>query len=80
MVDISAPGFTTIVAYSKTMEHAKKLARIGNNPLVVKATGVVKGNGEVADVIIGSEDSKTFRQSTTKNTVISTAAVAIVVN
>jgi hypothetical protein len=80
MVDISAPGFTTIVAYSKTMEHAKNLTRIGRNPFVVKATGVVKGNGEVADVIIGSEDSKTFRQSKTKNTIIATAAVVIIIN
>jgi hypothetical protein len=80
MVDITAPGFTTVAAYSKTMEHAKSLSRVGNNPLIVKATGVVKGSGEAADVIIGSSDSIIFRQSSSKDTIISSAAVAIVVN
>jgi hypothetical protein len=81
MVNVIDPGFSTIVAYSKTLDNAKTKARIGDKPLIIKATGSVKAaNGEITDVIIGSEDSKTFRMIAGKNDLLSKAAVVIVIN
>lgn len=81
MVNVVDPGFSTIVAYSKTLDNAKTKARIGDKPLIIKATGSVKAaNGEITDIIIGSEDSKTFRMISSKNDLLSKAAVVIVIN
>jgi hypothetical protein len=81
VANVADPGFTTIVAYSKTLESAKSLTRIGNNPLVIKATGSVKSsNRETTDVIVSSEDSKKIRSLTNKNDLLSKAAVVIVIN
>lgn len=81
MVNVIDPGFSTIAAYSKTLDNAKTMARIGNKPLIIKATSSVKAaNGEITDVIIGSEDSKTFRMIAGKNDLLSKSAVVIVIN
>jgi hypothetical protein len=81
MVNITDPGFSTIVAYSKTVDNAKTMARAGSKPLIIKATGAVKAaNGEITDVIIGSEDSNTFRKIAGKNELLAKAAVIIVIN
>lgn len=81
MVNVSDPNFSTIAAYSKTLENAKTLARIGDNPLIIKAIGAVKAaSGEPTDIIIGSEDSKVFHETVTRNEIVSKAAVAIIIN
>jgi len=81
MANITDPGFTTIVAYSKTIDNAKTMTRIGNNPLIIKATGSVKAvNGETTDVTVGSDDSKIFRKAAAKNDLLSKAAVVIIIN
>lgn len=72
----------SMVIYSRSIDRVKEdnVDRLGNNPLVVKAVGAVKVKGEATDVIISSEDSKTFRQSKNREEICANAAVAIIIN
>jgi hypothetical protein len=72
----------SIVIYSRSVEKVKEdnVERLGTNPLVVKAVGAIKVKGEATDVIISSDDSKTFRQSKNRDDICANAAVAIIIN
>ncbi|HBF39910.1 MAG TPA: hypothetical protein DDW50_21695 [Firmicutes bacterium] len=72
----------SVVIYSRSVEKAKvdNIERLGNNPLIVKAVGAIKVKGEATDVIISSDDSKTFRQSKNRDEICANAAVAIIIN
>jgi hypothetical protein len=72
----------SIVIYARSLEKVKEdnQERLGNNPLVVKAVGAIKVNGEATDVIISTEDSETFRKAQTRDEICANAAVAIIIN
>lgn len=62
MVNMARPGFTTIVAYARSLEAARKLPRLGSNPLVVTAENAVStGGGDQTDLILGVEAARAFR-------------------
>lgn len=62
MVNLARPGFTTIVAYTRSLEAARKLPRLGSNPLVLttEKAGPTTG-GEQTDLVLGVEAAKAFR-------------------
>lgn len=63
MVNMARPGFTTIVAYARSLEAARTLPRLGANPLVVTADSAVStGGGEQTDLVLGAEATKAFRR------------------
>lgn len=63
MVNLARPGFTTIVAYARSLELARKLPRLGTNPLVLTADSPVPASGEgQTDLVLGVEATKEFRR------------------
>jgi hypothetical protein len=81
MVNKEQPEFTTMVAYSRTLDKATAMPRVGNNPLKLTATSVVKAsNGETTDVVLNSEASKAFRQATAQGDLLSKASVVLIIN
>ncbi len=61
MVDMERPGFTTMVAYSRSMEMAKKIPRVGKNPLIISAVSSVQADADATDLVLDSEASKAFQ-------------------
>lgn len=81
MANMELPEFTTMVAYSRTIEKAMTMPRVGANPLKVVATSAVKApNGETTDIVLNTETTKAFRQATVQGDLLAKAAVVIVIN
>jgi hypothetical protein len=72
---------TTMIAYSRSMERAQKMERIGKNPLVLTATTVIKSQkGDITDVVINSDSAKQFTQAAVKNNLLVKAAVVLIID
>jgi hypothetical protein len=81
MVNLDKAQFSTIVGYSRAMEKAAAMPRVGSNPLKLTAISVVKAaGGENTDIVLNSDTSNTFRQATSNGDLLSKAAVVIVIN
>jgi hypothetical protein len=79
LVDMARPGFTTIVAYARSLDLARKLPRLGDNPLVLTADGAVPtGDGDQTDIILGIDAAKAFREL--PPAVIQSGAVVFVID
>ncbi|HHT49543.1 MAG TPA: hypothetical protein GXZ98_09660 [Firmicutes bacterium] len=63
MVNMARPGLTTIVAYARSLDAARKLPRLGSNPLFLLAESAIPtGGGEQTDLVLGVEAAKAFRR------------------
>ncbi|HEX3043910.1 MAG TPA: hypothetical protein VHY08_04075 [Bacillota bacterium] len=52
----------TLVAYTRSVERALVMDRVGKKPLQIKATSVIKAtNGEITDLILSVEATRIFR-------------------
>ena len=81
MVNTQQAEFTTMVAYSRTLEKAAAMPRVGSNPLKLSATSAIKAsNGDTTDIILGSDASKAFRQATSQSDILAKSAIVIVIN
>lgn len=79
MVDMARPGFTTIVAYARSLDLARNIPRLGANPLVLTANSAVStGGGDQTDLVLGVEAAKDFRKLTPE--VIKNGAVVFVID
>lgn len=79
MVNMARPGFTTIVAYARSIDLARNLPRLGSNPLVLTADSPVPmGGEEQTDLVLGVEAAKEFRRLNPE--VIRNGAVALVID
>lgn len=79
LVDMARPGFTTIVAYARSLDLARKLPRLGANPLVLAADGAVPTrDGDQTDLILGVEAVKAFRALSPE--VLQSGAVVFVID
>lgn len=79
MVDMERPGFTTMVAYSRSMEMAKKIPRVGKNPLIIPAVSAVQATDAGAtDLVLDSEASKAFQG--VGREIIKNAAVVFIID
>ncbi len=73
--------YTTIVAYSRSIESAKVMPRVGDNPLQLTATNSVKAsNGETTDIILNSAASKAFRDAAAAGDILAKQAIVIIIN
>lgn len=62
MVNMARPGFTTLVAYARSLEAARKLPRLGKNPVVLTPEQDEAAPGEQqTDLVLGEEAAKAFR-------------------
>lgn len=78
-VEMGRPGFTTLVAYARSLELARDIPRVGENPLLLTAESTVEvGNGEKTDLTLNTEAAKSFRELDTA--VIKNAAVVFVID
>jgi len=81
MVNMEMPEFTTMVAYSRTIDKAVTMPRVGANPLKIVATSAVKApNGETTDIVLNTEGTKLFRQAAVQGDLLAKAAVVMVIN
>ena len=78
MVNMARPGFTTIVAYARSVDLARNLPRLGANPLVLTADSAVPAGGEQTDLVLGVEAARKFRRLNPE--VIKDGAVAFVID
>ncbi|MBA2132751.1 LPP20 family lipoprotein [Capillibacterium thermochitinicola] len=78
MVNMARPGFTTIVAYARSVDLARNLPRLGTNPLVLTADSAVPAEGERTDLVLGVEATRQFRRLNPE--VIKNGAVAFVID
>ena len=79
MVEMARPGFTTIVAYARSLDLARQLPRLGRNPLVLTAESAVPAaGGEHTDLVLGAEAAKSFRSL--RPEIIKNAAVVFVID
>lgn len=73
--------YTTLVAYSRSIESAKVMPRVGDNPLQLTATNSVKAsNGETTDIILNSTASKAFRDAAAASDILAKQAIVIIIN
>jgi hypothetical protein len=81
MVNLDDAQFSTIVAYSRTMDKAVSMPRVGSNPLKLTAISVVMAaNGENTDLVLNSDTSNIFRQAASNGQFLSKAAIVIIIN
>jgi hypothetical protein len=81
MVKLDEAQFSTIVGYSRSMDRAVTMSRVGSNPLKIAAIAVVKAaNGENTDIILNSNNSNAFHQAASDGDLLSKAAVVIIIN
>ena len=79
MVNMARLGFTTIVAYARSVDLARNIPRIGTNPLVLTADSPVPAGGrEQTDLVLGVEAAKAFRRLNPE--VIKNGAVVFVID
>jgi len=67
-----------LVEYRKSLEDAKKLARVGANPLVVKAKQI--GGKYSADIVLSEEDSRKILEADGRAKFLGDAKVAVVID
>ena len=79
MVEMDRPGFTTVVAYARSLELAGRIPRVGKNPLLLSAVSSVQvAGGEKTDLTLNSEAAKAFRELGQE--IIKKAAVVFVID
>ena len=79
LVEMGRTGFTTLVAYARSLEAAREIPRVGKNPLLLKADRAVEvRQGEKTDLILTTEAAESFRKLDPE--VIKRAAVVIVID
>ena len=79
MVEMGRAGFTTLAAYARSLESARNIPRVGENPLLLKADRAVEvSHGEKTDLILSTEEAESFRKLDPE--VIKGAAVVIVID
>lgn len=67
-----------LVEYRKSLEDAKKLARVGANPLVIKAKQI--GGKYGADIVLSEEDSRKILEADGRAKFLGDAKVAVVID
>ena len=67
-----------LVEYRKSLEDAKKLARVGANPLVIKATQI--GWKYAADLVLSEEDARKVLDADSRSKFLGDAKVAVVID
>lgn len=71
----------TMVAYSRSLEKALKMERIGDNPLQIKATSTVKNdNQKTTDIILNKENAKAFLKSDRQNNIVDKKSIVFVID
>jgi hypothetical protein len=80
-IDMPNPNATVgegLVEYRKSLEDAKKLARVGANPLVIKATQL--GGKYGADIVLSEEDARKILEADERTKFLGDAKVAVVID
>lgn len=81
MVSVDRADFSTMVAYSRSLEKGLAMPRVGKNPLLLKATDAVRSNGgEATDIVLGSEAAVLFRQAVAGTDLLARAAVVFAID
>ena len=81
MVSVDRDDFSTMVAYSRSLEKGLAMPRVGGNPLLLKAADAVRGNGgEATDIVLGREAAALFRQAVAGNDLLAKAAVVFIID
>ncbi len=67
-----------LVAYRKSLNAAKQVARIGNNPLIINAKRV---SGDYnADIVVSDSDARRIYQADRKGSILGEAKVVVVID
>lgn len=67
-----------LTGYRKSIEAAKQVARIGNNPLIIKAQKI---NGKYnADIVVSDSDAQKIFQADSKGGILGEAKVVVVID
>jgi hypothetical protein len=81
MVSVDRTDFSTMVAYSRSLEKGLAMPRVAGNPLLIKAVDTVKSSdGEATDIVLNSEAAALFRQATAENDLLAKAAVVFIID
>ena len=67
-----------LVAYRKNLNASKEVARIGNNPLIIKASKVSGKYG--ADIVVSDSDAQKIYQADSKSGILGEAKVVVVID
>ena len=81
-VGIEEPGSaSTLVAYARSMEKAREMERVGDNPYILEATSVVDGVDQApVDIVINEENSGRFLEMDDNTGIIDDRAVVFVID
>jgi|SRR5690554_3545599 hypothetical protein len=81
MVSVDRADFSTMVAYSRSLEKGLAMPRVGENPLLIKAADAVRSKGgEATDIVLGSEAATLFRQAVAGTDLLARASVVFIID
>ena len=70
----------TMVAYSRSMDKAKEMARVGDNPLILNANSRVKSTSKPTDIVLTNQDAGAFLKVDKQSDVLPNRAVIFIID
>ncbi len=81
VVEVDNPELRSLVAYSRSSEKAMEMERLGDNPLLLEASDVVRREGEApTDLILDSNQARQFLEQDQATGLIDRRAVVVIID